>query len=140
MNQCHLTVDDLYMGIDIEKLGKIPGKIKQNTKKLRKYLGNIYMELMDLVIDDIIENNVTFRLTLMIDRRGTLQIRPIQGDGFKVLMQNGSFEGLDFLKTDFTGYRLFYYSPKINKDIQVALDKKNKNRIIEKVNAGMKYF
>ena len=83
---------------------------------------------------------MTFRLTLMIDRRGTLQIRPIQGDGFKVLMQNGSFEGLDFLKTDFTGYRLFYYSPKINKDIQVALDKKNKNRIIEKVNAGMKYF
>lgn len=140
MNSGQLTAADLYKTIDIDKLGKIPGKLNKNTLKLRKYLGKIYMELMEYVIDDIIENNVTFKLTLILDRKGTFHIRPIKGDDFKRLMQSGSFKGLDFLKTDFTGYRLFYSSSYRNKDRSVALDKRNKNRIIDKANSGMKYF
>lgn len=140
MNSGQLTASDLYRTINIKKLGKIPGKLHKNTSNLRKYLGRIYMELMELVIDDIIENNVNFKFTLVLDRKGTMQIRPIRDNDFKALMQNGSFEGLDFLKTEFTGYRLFYSSSSRNKDRFVALDKKNKNRIIEKANNGMKYF
>lgn len=140
MNTGQLNASDLYKTIDLKKLGKIPGKLNKNTPNLRKYLGKIYMELMELVIDDIIENNVTFKLSLILDRKGTLQIRPIRDESFKDLMQNGSFEGLDFLKTDFTGYRLFYSSSYRNKDRFVALDKRNKKRIIDKANNGMKYF
>ena len=44
----------------------------------------------------------------MFERKGSLQIKPIRDERFKYLMQNGSFQGLDFLKTDFTGYGLFY--------------------------------
>lgn len=54
-------------------------------------------------------------------------------------MQNGMFEGLDFLKTNFTGYMMCYSSRKTT-DRFIMLDKKNKNRIIEKANEGMKYF
>lgn len=140
MSPGQLTISDLFKTINLDKLGKIPGKLNKNTKSLRNELGKIYMELMELVVDDIIENNVTFKFTLTLDRKGTLQIRPIKGEYFEKLMQNGSFQGLDFLKTDFTGYRLFYSSSHRGKDRFVALDKKNKNRIIEKANKGMKYF
>lgn len=139
MNEGHVTAADLYKTINVDKLGTIPGKLSKNTKTLRKYLGKIYMELIDLVIDDIIENNATFNFTLIFDRKGTLQIRPIRDEKFKFLMQKGAFEGLDFLKTDFTGYGLFYSSCR-RSDRYIAVDKKTKKKIIDKANKGMKYF
>lgn len=140
MDNGNITVADLYRRINLEKLGKIPGKNNKLTTNMRKYLGSIFMELIELAIDDIIDNNATFKLTLMFDRKGTLQIRPIQGDAFKRLMQKGSFQGLDFLKTNFVGYRLFYSSNKRGVDRLVTLDNKNKQRIIDNANNGMKYF
>lgn len=140
MDDGNITVADLYRRINLEKLGKIPGKNNKLTTNMRKYLGSIFMELIELAIDDIIDNNATFKLTLMFDRKGTLQIRPIQGDAFKQLMQKGSFQGLDFLKTNFVGYRLFYSSNKRGVDRLVTLDNKNKQRIIDNANNGMKYF
>lgn len=140
MDDGNITIADLYRRINLEKLGKIPGKNNKLTTNMRKYLGSIFMELIELAIDDIIDNNVTFKLTLMFDRKGTLQIRPIQGDAFKRLMQKGSFQGLDFLKTNFIGYRLFYSSNKRGIDRLVTLDNKNKQRIIDNANNGMKYF
>lgn len=140
MDDGNINAADLYRSIDLKKLGKIPGKSNVLTKSMRKYLGSIFMELMEEVIDDIIDNNATFKFTLVLDRRGTLQIRPIQGDAFKYHMQNGSFDGLDFLKTDFTGYKLFYSSNKRGRDRVVVLDRKNKQRIINNANNGMKYF
>jgi hypothetical protein len=140
MDDGNITVADLYRRINLEKLGKIPGKNNKLTTNMRKYLGSIFMELIELAIDDIIDNNATFKLTLMFDRKGTLQIRPIQGDAFKRLMQKGSFQGLDFLKTNFVGYRLFYSSNKRGVDRLVTLDNKNKQRIIDNANNGMKYF
>lgn len=140
MDDGNITVADLYRRINLEKLGKIPGKNNKLTTNMRKYLGSIFMELIELAIDDIIDNNATFKLTLMFDRKGTLQIRPIQGDAFKQLMQKGSFQGLDFLKTNFIGYRLFYSSNKRGVDRLVTLDNKNKQRIIDNANNGMKYF
>jgi hypothetical protein len=83
MNDGHITVDDLYKTIDLNKLGKIPGKLKKNTRTLRKYLGKVYMDLMELVVDDIIENNVTFNLTLMFERKGTIQIKSMDGEKFE---------------------------------------------------------
>lgn len=83
MNDGHITAADLYKTIDLNKLGKIPGKLKKNTPALRKYLGKIYMELMELVVDDIIENNVTFNLTLMFERKGTIQIKAMAGERFR---------------------------------------------------------
>lgn len=139
MNDGHITAADLYKTIDIKKLGKIPGKLNKNTPTLRRYLGGIYMELMNLVVDDIIENNANFKLSLMFERKGSLQIKPIRDDRFKYLMQNGSFQGLDFLKTDFTGYGLFYLCDKTH-DRFIAVNKDTKKRIIDQANAGMKYF
>lgn len=139
MNDGHITAADLYKTINIEKLGKIPGKLNKNTPTLRKYLGSIYMELMNLVVDDIIENNANFKLSLMFERKGSLQIKPIRDERFKYLMQNGSFQGLDFLKTDFTGYGLFYLCDKTH-DRFIAVNKDTKKRIIDKANDGMKYF
>jgi hypothetical protein len=139
MNDGHITAADLYKTIDTKKLGKIPGKLNKNTPALRKYLGSIYMELMNLVVDDIMENNANFKLSLMFERKGSLQIKPIRDERFKYLMQNGSFQGLDFLKTDFTGYGLFYLCDKTH-DRFIAVNKDTKKRIIDQANAGMKYF
>ena len=101
MSPGQLNASDLFKTVNLDKLGKIPGKLNKNTKSLRDELGKIYMELMELVVEDIIENNVTFKFTLTLDRKGTLQIRPIRDEFVKKLMQNGSLDGLDFLKTDF---------------------------------------
>ena len=128
MNDGHITAADLYKTIDIKKLGKIPGKLNKNTPALRKYLGSIYMELMNLVVDDIIENNANFKLSLMFERKGSLQIKPIRDERFKY-----------FLKTDFTGYGLFYLCDKTH-DRFIAVNKDTKKRIIDQANAGMKYF
>ena len=92
-----------------------------------------------MLADYIIENNATFNFTLIFDRKGTLQIRPVRDEKFKFLMQRGTFEGLDFLKTDFTGYGLFYSSCRRH-DRYVSIDNKTKKRIIDKANNGMKYF
>jgi hypothetical protein len=57
-----------------------------------------------LVINDIIENNVTFKLPALGYYDGEIHLEPIKGSEFERLRAKGKFSKIDFLETVFTGY------------------------------------
>jgi len=56
---------------------------------------------MSIVIKDIIENRTTFKLPY---KGAWIEMVPIKGDDFVRARQNGAFEDVDFLTSNFTGY------------------------------------
>ncbi|MBO7211734.1 MAG: hypothetical protein J6V44_12120 [Methanobrevibacter sp.] len=94
-----------------------------------------------LIILDIIENNVTFVLPV-ISRKASIFVKPITGETFEYLYREGSFNGLDFLKTNFVGYRLCYqYQTKESvREKPIYIDKTLKKRLYDNANNGMVYY
>lgn len=66
-------------------------------------LGRVFTYFYYLVIKDIIENQVTFKLPV---NRCYLEMTPIIGEDFVKARQNGAFRDVDFLMSNFTGYNL----------------------------------
>lgn len=66
-------------------------------------LGRLFTYFYYLVIKDIIENQITFKLPV---NRCYLEMTPVTGDEFIKARQNGAFKDVDFLISNFTGYNL----------------------------------
>ena len=99
-----MTPQDLYYGY-----GK-KFKPRYNSKNTFKNYwncefecGRVFTYFFYLVIKDIIENQVTFKLPV---NRCYLEMTPVTGEEFEKAVQNGAFQDVDFLASNFTGYNL----------------------------------
>jgi len=103
------------------------------------YLGQIWSYCFKLVLDDIIDNSITFRLPT--SKEAYLEMRDVSGEEFKRARQRGAFRDVDFLKTNFHGYQLSYrYSIKAGRRRKtIYVNRKMKNRIMANVNNGKRY-
>ena len=117
-------------------------RLKEKTDQMYHELaGSILTYCFYLILLDIIENNVTFVLPV-IGRRASIFVKPITGKYFERLYQKGSFQGLDFLKTNFVGYRLCYqYQTKHSvREKPIYVDKTLRQRLYDNANNGMIYY
>lgn len=132
-----LTATDLYTKFDYSKLkvplNTLPGKLGQNPKQL---ITKIFRYFFYLVIKDIIENKTTFKFPRTM--RAFLEMLPVSGDNFIKARQNGKFQDVDFLTSNFTGYNIgLRYNTRYGKWTKVLhITEKYKNRITELTNAG----
>lgn len=102
----------------------------------QRMLGNIFTKFMQLVIEDIIENQVTFKLPY---KGAWIEMVPISDEDFAKARQNGAFEDVDFLMSNFTGYQIYL---RINNRYghwlkHIYVTKRYKDRITELTNKGV---
>ena len=139
------TSQDIFDSAHKSKLGvnmKHVRAYKQDT--IKELCSQVFTYFFYLVILDIIENNVTFVLPLKKNgnRSATLSVKCIDGDLFQKLYRLGSFEGIDFLASNFKGYRLMfqYDSNSGLREKNIYINDKIKKIFYDKINQGKVYY
>lgn len=137
-----LSLEDIMYGFPNDKMNISAKKCKEICKDTHKsYLaGKIWKECVKLVVEDIVDNNVTFQLP--IKRKAYLKVKGYDGDTFVKGVQKGMWKDVDYLASDFTGYRMVYEYQKgktmIDKD--VYLNKRLNDKITKRTNEGKAYY
>jgi len=95
-----------------------------------------------MVMDDIIDNSVTFEISLNKKQLGQLYIKEVSGEDFLNEYKNGRHKYIDYLDTNFTGYNPVFKYSKAGYTVEkpVYLDKKRQQRIAERANSGKSYY
>lgn len=104
------TSKDLFQTYDFSKLKKLDQSVLKacNHAKNKNVLGGkLFARMFGMIIKDIIENNCSFQLPTN-KRIAYIQLKAITGDMFIKMYQNGSFNGLDFLASNYTGYEFIF--------------------------------
>lgn len=139
---CAFNLDEMFMNFPYKKL-------KLTCEDCKKINGNphrdilikqIFRESFKLVINDIIDNNITFNLPTGV-RKCNIHMKKVRGNAFKNLRRAGKWKNVDFLESNFTGYEIgFYMYGKTNPRIKtVYLNKEYTNKITSKTNKGFQY-
>lgn len=138
------NLNDLFVRFPYEKCKSLISQYK--TKQLqRQKIKQVFRTGVELILNDIIENNVTFEVPSFQYYKGNIHFEPIKGEEFKKLRAKGKFSGIDFLETLFTGYQLYLYiSGKYDtflsrKKLPIYVNKFYKEKIEQLVNQGKTY-
>lgn len=137
------TLSDICSNFSLKKL-------KINCKQCEQVIGDRHRDILakkifvahfKLVLDDIIDNNVTFWLPLKREKRSNIHIKRFQGEIYQKLRKAGKWKELDILKSNFSGYQMSFYmmgrrTPRVK---SIYLNKEYKERITNNVNNGMQY-
>ena len=80
------------------------------TKQLRRQkVKQVFREGTQQILDDIIENNTTFKIQGVGYQGGEIHMEAIRGSDFEKVRKNGKFRNIDFLESLFTGYQMYLY-------------------------------
>lgn len=101
----------------------------------------IFIESLKLVLDDIIDNNVTFWLPLTSNKKCNIHMKRFQGKAFSDLRKAGKWKDIDILKSMFTGYQmsLFMLGNRTPRVKPIYLNKYFRDKIVYNTNNGMQY-
>jgi hypothetical protein len=100
------NLDELLLNLDRKK-------IKFNCKKCKEIIGyndrdvlikRIFMDGLNIILNDIINNNITFELPTGSARKTYLRMKKYDGKEFTRLRKLGKFTNVDFLASNFSGY------------------------------------
>ena len=132
---CAFSLDEMMMNFKKQKLKSIKKQNKALVKRIAK-------DAIKLVLNDIIENNVTFQLPTG-SRKSDIHMTRISGDDFVTATQNGKFQDVDYLASNFSGYQLtlnmYDKDGRPTRSKPIYLNKEFKNRITEYTNQGKQY-
>lgn len=140
---CAFNMDDMFMNFPYEKLKltcKQANEINKNSHR-DKLVKKIFRTCLKLVLEDVIDNNITFKLpTRGIESE--IHMRRIHGDKFSKARQNGKFKEIDFLESFFSGYEIelnMFKKGGLKRSKTVYVDPKLKQKIIDYTNKGKQY-
>ena len=102
------NLNDIFVRFPYKSCKYLYRKYKLQAER-RKMVKQIFRVGVKLIIEDIIENNSTFKLPSLQYRGGEIHYEPVTGSEFEELRAKGKFAGIDFLETIFTGYQLYLY-------------------------------
>ncbi len=102
------NLNDMFVRFPYEKFKSLIKNFK-NKYLRRQKVKQVFREGVQQVIEDIIENNVTYKIQGVGYQGGELHMEAITGQDFKKARQNGKFKDVDFLESLFTGYQLYLY-------------------------------
>lgn len=139
---CAFNMEEMFMNFPYKKLIMNCDTCEKITgDKHRKLLvKRIFRECVKLVLEDIIDNNVTFELPTG-KKKADIHMKRVQGEAFKNLRVGGKWQDVDLLSSDFTGHELALYmygerDPRIK---TIYVNKRLKDKITKKTNDGMQY-
>ena len=130
---CAFNQDEMMMNLKKQKLKSV--KNKDLIKRIAR-------DSIKLVLNDIIDNNVTFQLPTG-SRKSDIHMHRIEGKEFVKARQNGKFQDIDFLTSNFGGYQMvlnmYDREGKPTRIKPIYLNKEYKNKITNYTNAGKQY-
>jgi hypothetical protein len=97
------NLNNLFIRFPYEKYKSLMTKWRTKNDR-KKIIKQVFREGLHLVIEDIIENNVTFNIQGIGYQGGEIHMEAITGSEFERLKNKGKFAGVDFLESFFTGY------------------------------------
>ncbi len=102
------NLNDIFVRFPYEKCKSLMTKFK--TKQLRRQkVKQVFREGIQQVLEDIVENNITYKIQGVGYQGGELHMEAITGPEFEKVRQKGKFEDVDFLESVFTGFQLYLY-------------------------------
>lgn len=138
------NLNDLFVRFPYEKYKSLMKNFK--TKFLRRQeIKRVFRAGIQLVLEDIIENNVTFKINGISSQKGEIHFEAITGSEFERCRQYGKFEDVDFLESSFTGYQLFLYFGNMKdnfiykRKVPVYVATPLRDKITEYTNQGRSY-
>lgn len=102
------NLNDLFVRFPYEKCKSLVKQYKTKYLKRQK-IKQVFRTSVEVILNDIIENNNTFKLPPLGYFGGEIHFEPVTGSEFERLRAKGKFSGIDFLETFFTGYQLYLY-------------------------------
>lgn len=139
---CAFNMDDMFMNFPYKKLEITCEECKKinNDAHRQALVKKIFRECYKLVLNDIIDNNVTFELPTGA-RPSHIHMRRTTGDAFQRARKYGKWKEVDFLESLFSGYELVFnmYGKKYQRTKNIYVDKKLKKKITDNTNKGMSY-
>ena len=129
---------DLFMNFPIKKFKMKPKKIVKvySDGNKRDFAAGIFADSLELVINDIIDNNVHFKLPTLGRTQAYMYMKRTSGDRFKRAFRRGKWRDVDFVTSNFSGYqivlsmeskkrtprtKLIYLAPKLKQKITDAI-------------------
>ena len=139
---CAFNTDELFMNFPFKKLSLTCEDCQRiNGDSHRDVLvKQVFRECLKLVLNDIIDNNVTFNLPTGA-KKCNMHMKRVRGESFKNLRRAGKWKDVDILESNFTGYEIgFYMYGKVSPRVKnVYVNKALKDRITANTNKGMQY-
>lgn len=134
-----LNGNDLMTNFPLKKFKTKRDECKVN--KRRRLAAQIWRSCLDLVIQDIIDNSDTFELPT-VNRDAEIYIKGVSGDQFMYGRQNGKWQDVDYLNTNFTGYQMMFKFQRAGYKIEkpIYLDPRRKQQITNRANSGKSYY
>ncbi len=102
------NLNDLFVRFPYEKIKSFITQHKQ-TREKKKIVKQVFRECVHQVLNDIIENNVTFKIQGIGYQGGEIHMEAIRFDDFETCRKRGKFKDIDFLESVFTGYQMYLY-------------------------------
>lgn len=138
------NLHEMFMNFDKSKL-KMTSELCQQVNgdpHKDKLIEKIFRECLKEVLNDIIDNNVTFELPTGA-RRADIHVQRTSGDDFAAARRNGKWQDIDFLESYFSGYQLvlnmYNKDGGVTRTKPIYVDKKLKNKLTNYTNQGKQY-
>lgn len=138
------NLNNIFVRFPYEKFKSIMKKWRTFSER-RSIVKRVFREGLHLILNDLIDNNVTFKLPSLGVRGGEIHFEAITGDEFMRVRKNGKFKDIDFLESLFTGYQLYLYmhTRRDNflgaKKSPIYISGEFKDKLIEHTNNGKTY-
>ena len=137
------NLEDLFYNFPLKKLKltcaecyELIGELHRN--KLAK---RIFRECFKLVIQDVIERNVTFWLPLTGNIKCNIHMKRVTGKEFQQLRRGGKWRNVDFIASNFAGYEigLFMFGNRTPRVKTIFVSKELRDLIAKYTNDGKQY-
>lgn len=138
-----LTPEDLYTNAPkkiIDRKWRWFIKHYGSTTSYEDAISDPFKYTIGLVLNRVLDERVRFKLPVNCDAYFDFEI--INGDRFELQRQNGRFQEIDFIESDFTGYSLRYYfkAKAYQKHYPIYLGGDLKQKFLSGINSGIKYY
>lgn len=138
-----INIDDMFLSFPTNKM-------ELSSKECEAMIGNrhkeeiakkIFKKAIDLVLNDIIENNVTFELPTN-SKKCELKMKRFDREQLSKARQNGKWKDIDFLESNFSAYQMAFkfQSKGVFREKLVYLDPKHRDKITKYTNEGKQYY
>ena len=138
------NLNDIFVRFPYEKCKKLIKNYKTKVAQRQK-IKQVFRTGVEIILNDIIENNVTFKVPSFQYYGGEIHFEPVTGSEFERLRAKGKFAGVDFLETLFTGYQLYLYihgkrdNFLARRKIPIYISSNYKSRMEDLINNGKTY-
>ena len=138
------NLQEMFQNFDTKKL-KADYKVSKkacNSLSKTDLATKVFKESVKIILNDIIDNNVTFQLPTG-GRKSDIHVKRTEGEEFKQARRKGKWRDVDFLASFFSGYQLvlnmYNKDGGVTRSKPIYVDKNLKNKLTEYTNNGKQY-